>query len=76
MKDHAAELEGVRLDIETLRTMIDLARDKGVGSEDMMLRACAEVLYERRKRLDELGRITLYVSRRGCDPRSGRREDA
>jgi hypothetical protein len=48
------ELDDVRLDIEMLRTMIDLALDKGVASDDALLKACADVLYERRVRLDEL----------------------
>ena len=54
MKDCAQELEDVRLDIETLRTMIDLALDGGARGEDILLRACANVLYDERRRLDEL----------------------
>ena len=60
MKDCAQELEDVRLDIETLRTMIDLALDGGARGEDILLRACANVLYDKRRRLDELERMTLY----------------
>jgi len=54
MKEHARELDVVRLDIETLRAMIDDALDRGAGGEDIHLRACAQLLYERRRRLDEL----------------------
>jgi hypothetical protein len=67
MKDRAQEIDDLRLDIETLRAMIDVALDKGVGGEDVFLRACADVLYDRRKRLDELERVTLYVSRGRSD---------
>jgi len=67
MRNRAQELADVRLDIETLRTMIDQALDNGAGSEDIFLRACAGILYERRRRLDELGSSTLYVSRGTSD---------
>ena len=56
MPNRAQELEDVRLDIETLRTMIDLALDRGARGEDMLLRACANVLYDKRRRLNELER--------------------
>ena len=63
MNDRAQELEDVRLDIETLRTMIDLALDGGARGEDILLRACANVLHDKRRRLDELERMTIYVSK-------------
>jgi hypothetical protein len=56
MADLIGEIESTRLDIETLRTMIDLALDNGIGGEDPLLRACADVLYERRTRLEQLER--------------------
>jgi hypothetical protein len=65
MKDFTREMEAIRLDIETLRAMIDLALDRGAGAEDINLRACAQVLYERKHRLAELESITLYESRGG-----------
>jgi hypothetical protein len=65
MNDYAREMEAVHLDIEALRVMIDLALDRGAAADDTNLRACAKVLYERKRRLAELENITLYVSRRG-----------
>jgi hypothetical protein len=70
MKDRAQELDDLRHDIETLRTMIDVALDNRAGGEDVFLRACAGVLYDRRKRLDELERVTLYLSRGRSDHRT------
>lgn len=54
MDDLSGEINDIRLDIETLRTMIDLALDRGVGAEDLLLRASANVLYDRRARLEQL----------------------
>jgi hypothetical protein len=62
MREYRRELEEIRLDIETLRAMIDLALDRG-ATDDTHLRACAQVLNERNRRLAELESITLYVSR-------------
>lgn len=59
MDDLSREIDDLRLDIHTLRTIIDLALDKGVSADDIMLRACANVLYERRTRLEELERAQL-----------------
>ena len=53
----AAELEGLRLDVVTLRTLIDLALDRGATGEDMLLQACSTVLRERRRRLERLERV-------------------
>ena len=50
------EINDLRLDIRILRTSIDAALDRGVGSDDISLRACANLLRERRKRLTELER--------------------
>jgi hypothetical protein len=63
MRDAAKELEDVRFDIATLRTLIDVALDRGVRGDDPLLRACAKVLYEKARRLHELEQVTLYVSR-------------
>ena len=54
MDGGAKELEDLRLDIETLRTMIDLALDKRATGDDTFLKACADVLGERRRRFDQL----------------------
>jgi hypothetical protein len=59
MDDLSREIDDLRLDIQTLHTMIDLALDKGVSGDDIMLRACANVLRDRRTRLEELERAQL-----------------
>ena len=46
----------LRLDIATLRALIDAALDRGISGRDYLLQACANVLYERRKRLERLER--------------------
>ncbi len=68
MKDPAAEIQAVEADIALLQELIDKALDKGATAQDHYLRACAEVLYRRRKRLVELQNITLYRSRQPEDP--------
>jgi len=42
------------LDIATLRALIDAALDRGVSGRDYLLQASANVLYERRKKLELL----------------------
>jgi hypothetical protein len=59
MDDLGREIEDLRLDVETLRTIIDLALDRGVSGDDITLRACANVLHDRRTRLEELERARL-----------------
>jgi len=54
MHDRADELEELRLDIEVLRALIDAALDRGVRGGDLLLRACAATLQERRNRLERL----------------------
>jgi hypothetical protein len=54
MDGGAEELDDVRLDIKTLRTMIDLALDKGASGDDPLLKACAHVLAQRQSRLEHL----------------------
>ncbi len=54
MESPGNEIEAVRLDIETLRLLIDVSLDQGVAVNDPMLRACANVLYERNGRLEAL----------------------
>ncbi len=56
MDDLSGAIDDLRLDVETLRTMIDVALDQGVRGEDDFLRACAAVLHERRVRLEHLER--------------------
>jgi hypothetical protein len=58
MDDVRREIDDLRLDVQMLRTLIDLALDKG-GSDDLMVRACANVLDERRTRLEELERALV-----------------
>ena len=59
MDDLSREIDDLRLDIQTLRAIIDLALDNGVSGDDIMLRACANVLHERRTRLEELERARV-----------------
>ena len=54
MGDNDLELVSLRADIGVLHTMVDRARDNGAGPNDNYLRACAEMLYRRQKRLIEL----------------------
>jgi hypothetical protein len=54
MDDGAEELEDLRLDIKTLRTMIDVALDKGANGDDPMLKACADILHERQAWLTQM----------------------
>jgi hypothetical protein len=56
MVDLSREIDDLQLDIQTLNTLIHLAFQKGVSDDDFMLRACANVLHERRTRLEELER--------------------
>jgi hypothetical protein len=56
MDELTREIDDLRLDIATLRAMIDLALDQGRGGEDPLLRASANILYERRARLEQLER--------------------
>ena len=67
MDDLSREIDDLRLDIQTLRTIIDLALDKGVSGDDIMLRACANVLQERRTRLEELERARV-IDDEAADP--------
>lgn len=59
MDDLRREIDDLRLDIQTLHAMIDAALDKGVSGDDITIRACANVLRERRTRLEELERAQL-----------------
>ena len=52
----AEEIEVLKLDIETLRAMIDAALNQGVSGKDPLLQGCANLLYERRTRLEQLER--------------------
>ena len=63
MKDPVQETEAVLADITLLRSMIDRALDRGAGGQDPYLRACADLLYRRKKRLIELEAVTLDRSR-------------
>jgi len=59
MDDVPREIDDLRLDVQTLRTMIDAALERGVSGDDVMLRALANVLYDRRTRLEELEQALL-----------------
>jgi hypothetical protein len=59
MDDLSREIDDLRLDVQTLRAIIDLALDRGVSGDDITIRACANVLYERRTRLEELERAKV-----------------
>jgi hypothetical protein len=45
------------VDIKTLRALIDSVLDKGADGDEILLRACADILYERRSRLNQLERV-------------------
>ena len=59
MDDVPREIDDLRLDVQTLRALIDAALARGVSGDDVMLRACANVLHDRRTRLEELERALL-----------------
>jgi hypothetical protein len=59
MGDVHREIDDLRLDVQTLRTLIDVALDRGVSGDDLVLRACANVLHDRRSRLEGLERTLL-----------------
>lgn len=64
----ADELDELRLDIETLRVLIDATLDRRAttNGSDILLRACSTVL---RERLDRVAALE------GTDPRLGDRRD-
>jgi hypothetical protein len=51
-----AEIADIRFDIEVLEGLIDRTLGKGAPGEDIMLRALANVLQDRRTRLEQLER--------------------
>lgn len=55
--DIANEIEDLRLDVATLRALIDAALDNDATGEDTLLQACSRVLRERRERLEHLERV-------------------
>jgi len=52
-----SEIEDIRLDIETLRILIDVAIARGATPDDTLLRACENILVDRNARLKELQRV-------------------
>ena len=48
------EAEDLRLDVKTLRAMIDRLLDEGVPADSPILRAAVHVLNARLRRLDEV----------------------
>jgi hypothetical protein len=63
MDDLSGAIDDLRLDIETLHVLIDHSLDNGVGGEDIMLRACANLLNERRTRLEQLEQADAAADR-------------
>ena len=61
MDDLSREIDDLRLDIQTLHTMIDAALGRGASGDDFMVRACANVLHKRQTRLEELERARLIA---------------
>ena len=59
MDDVPREIGDLRLDVQMLRTLIDATLNGGVSGDDVMLHALANVLYDRRTRLDALERTLL-----------------
>lgn len=53
----AKEIDDLRLDIATLRALIDAALDNDATGEDTLLQACSQVLRQRRERLEHLERV-------------------
>ena len=53
MDEPSREIADLRLDIETLRVVIDVTSN-GVTAPDALLRACANALYERHARIARL----------------------
>ncbi len=56
MDDPSSEIADLRLDIETLRIVIDV-NSNDVTAPDVLLRACANILYERHARLARLAQL-------------------
>jgi hypothetical protein len=48
------EVDALRLDVETLRKLVDVLLDEGRSGRDPLLQACAITLQDRRHRLDRL----------------------
>ena len=64
MGDPSREIADLRLDIETLRAVIDVI-STDVTAPDALLRACANILYERHARLARLAPLEeVSVTRR------------
>jgi hypothetical protein len=59
MDDVRREIDDLRLDVQTLRALIDLALERGVSGDDVVLRAYANVLHDRRTRLEGLERALI-----------------
>ena len=57
MRSRDQEIEDLRLDIATLRALIDVALDQGVSGRDYVLQGCANILYEKRRWLEQLENI-------------------
>jgi hypothetical protein len=54
----ASVFQDLRLDIATLRELIDHSLDKGVPNDDPLLKACATVFAHKRERLQLLEAAT------------------
>jgi hypothetical protein len=54
--DLEAEINDVRLEVATLRALIDSVLDQGAQPHDLLLQASSQVLRARRQRLEKLER--------------------
>jgi hypothetical protein len=61
MDDPSGEIDDLRLDTKTLRSLIDFGIDRDARGDDLLLRASTNVLDERRTRLEELERMRSLV---------------
>jgi hypothetical protein len=61
--DAARERSDIQQDIAILLDLTDAALDRGALEDDLLLQVCATMLGDKRRRLDELEQITLYVSK-------------
>jgi len=52
-----SEINDVRLDIDVLNVMVEASLTRGTQPDDVMLRACTNVLAERQASLGQLERL-------------------
>jgi hypothetical protein len=54
MEDESSLRDDLLTDIATLRAIMDAALDEGARRDDILLRACTNLLHERQARLEQL----------------------